>query len=304
MDFTFTRPETGEQITLADNGSARYRVPDPSDWLGSWDLRGSGGVDLAGRHGRSVRQPRVPAVNVKSLPVTVFGDSTDELRGDLEDLMRVIGPKTHDDGTLDLEVDVDGHVRSGRVMVVDPQVQLDGPHLLRVTLDVELVDGALFGAEETYTFDLTDDRDETKTVTNNGTVEDVWSQITIAAEDPDDPIGWISCRNLDWINRRPPNNAVGFTVYAEFADAEDDDEEDDQDPDPDVDLDGMTIDSGRLTVTDKDGDPQTGVLRRRGWHPHWLPLHPGDNEVRVARALIGTGSGEATVTLKRKDPFA
>lgn len=309
--FTRTDPRAGSPtVDVRSDNAGVYRVDDPSAWRGQYALRGAGGQTVGASHGQSVVTPMVPSTQIKALPMFVVSDDETIFNDAIADLWRAVGPVTQARGVLDLvHHRWDGRIASGTVRVVDVETDwlirrapgVCGQRALSVLLEVEVVDGVLFSTtEDTTVVALAANTESTVVVTNGGDVEDVWATIEIAENSVGVDVECVTVENLDWPGASPRGNPVGFTLYADEQAAADDDGTSSPACGTVVNqpLQGFVVDSGLRTAVDASGTRRDGLLVRRDWHAHLLPLHPGDNQIRVV-----AGDGGADVTIRRHDPY-
>lgn len=303
QQWIFTRDDprgAPPQVELRSDNTGVYVVDEDSAWRGPrLFLEGDGGSQVGGSHGLAVIRPRVPGPQIKPLGVIVRADTQATHDAALSDLARAAGNNTHGRGLVDLiHKRYDGIEVSGRARLVDAQPEvlarrppgLDcGPYSVRLALDVELPDGVLFASEQTTTVGS-----GAVTIANGGDVEDVWTKVDITGSPTR-----VTVVNLDWPGASSRGDPMGFTLYASADAAASDDGTSPATAEAGVDLDGYTVDSGRRIVVDGAGGRVDGLLARRDWHPHFLPLHPGDNALDVTI----DGDSNATVTIRRGDPY-
>lgn len=314
--WIFTRRDprtTPPSVELRSDNTNVYRVDDDRAWrTPGVALRGEGGAPVGASHGLSVVRPRTPGPQIKPLGVIVTSDDKAVYDAALTDLVRALGNVTQGRGIVDLTYHrYDGLVVSGEARLTDlqPEVLTRYPtdvacarFASRVALDVELPDGVLFTAEETVTLSRLDAGADSATVVNGGDAEDVWAIFDIAATDSTD-VEKVEVVNLDWPGASPRANPMGWTLYSDPDAAAADDGTGSSEGIGTVTypLQGFTVDSGARAVYDAVGNRRDGLLVRRDWHPHLLPLHPGTagNDVE---ARFGVGGGQ--VTMRRKDPYS
>lgn len=310
--FTRRDPRTNPpSVELRSDNAGVYRVDDDAAWrVPGVNLRGEGGAPVGASHGLTVVRPRTPGPRIKPLGVIVTSDDKATYDAALTDLIRALGNVTQGRGIVDLTYHrYDGVEVSGeaRLTALQPEVLTRYPtdvacarFAARVALDVELPDGVLFDAEESTTVSVAANSSETVTVSNGGDGEDVWAVFDIARVDTAD-VTCVTVVNTDWPGASPRGDFMGWTLYADEAAAADDDGTGDAACGSTVDhaLQGFTVDSGDRAAYDSSGARRDGLLVRRDWHPHLLPLHPGDNTLR-----IDAGDGGAEVTIRRGDPYS
>lgn len=295
-------------IEARSDSVGAFCVDDPSAWRGQYALRGDGGSPVGASHGLSVVTPMIPAAQIKALPLFIRGDEAG-FNTAFDDFWQAVGPVTQGEGLLDLTYHRwDGKVVSGPVRVVDVETEwlirrapgVCGERALSVLLEVEVIDGLLRSTTEDVTvITVAADSETTAVVVNDGDVEDVRALIEIGEESAGVDVTCVTVTNDDWPGASPRGNDMGFTLYASEQAAADDDGTGPAACGTAVDhpLQGFVVDSGARTVVDSTGARRDGLLVRRDWHAHLLPLHPGANTIRVA-----AGTGGAEVTIRRRDP--
>lgn len=301
--WTFTRRDgraNPPSITIPDSPdpeAARFWVLNSEQWKPKGSLD-EGGIRTPGTHGLTVPVAVAPGAQIKETPIAVIGrglttaERCDDAEAAASELARVIAPATNGRGLIDVEYRwQNGTLTSGLARIVDRQHEAVGGEAFELVLDVELVDGVLRRTTEDVT---TVSGGGTVTITNDGNVEDVWALVEIVGS-----ADKVTVRNLDWAGDSPRGAATGFTLYGDPEAAANDDGDAIQPTGTVVEnLDGFVVDSGRRTVVNGAGERRDGLLARRDWHPHFLPLHYGDNQVEI---LV---EGGADVTIRRQDPFS